>query len=105
MRQHTEAATITLVTFAERGVCLKARSGVTWHHMAYMTLNARYVHSNIHMPLVSDNMYTIVIKMLMVMSLICHCSAVSGTMLNEVVIFDGLRDVGPRLYLMPLLFL
>ena len=48
-------------------------------HMAYMTLNARYVHSNIHMPLVSENMYNIVIKMLMVMSQICHCSDVPGT--------------------------
>ena len=78
-RQHTEAATLTLVTFVERDVCLKALSGVTWHHMAYMTLNARYVHSNIPMPLVSENMYNIVIKMLMVMPQRCHCSDVPGT--------------------------
>ena len=48
-------------------------------HMAYMTLNARYVHSNIPMPLVSENMYNIVIKMLMVMPQRCHCSDVPGT--------------------------
>ena len=67
------AATITLVTFVERVACLKAISDVTWHRMAYMTLNARYVHTNIPMPLFCPNMYSIVIKMLMVMSQRCHC--------------------------------
>ena len=79
MRQHTGAATLTLVTFVERVVCIKATSTVTWHHMACMTLNARYVHSNISMPLVSENMYNIVIKMVMVISQICRCNAVPGT--------------------------
>ena len=78
-RRHTGAATLTLVTFVERVVCLNALSGVTWHHMAYMTLNVRYVHSNIPMPLVSENMYTIVIKMLTAMSQICHSSDVLST--------------------------
>ena len=79
MRRHTGAATLTLVTFVERVVCIKATSDVTWHHMACMTLSARYVHNNIPMRLVSKNMYNIVIKMLMVMSHRCHSSAVPGT--------------------------
>ena len=53
MRRHTGAATLTLVTFVERVVCIKATSTVTWHHMARMTLSAGYVHNNIPMPLVS----------------------------------------------------
>ena len=79
MRQLTGAATLTLVTFVERVVCIKATSTVIWHHMACMTLSACYVHINISMPLVSENMYNIVIKMLMVMPQICHCSDVPDT--------------------------
>ena len=78
-RQHTEAATLTLVTFVERVVCIKATSTVTWHPMACMTLSACYVHINISMPMVSENMYNVVIKMLMVMPQRCHCSDVPGT--------------------------
>ena len=79
IRQHTGAATLTLVTYAERVVCIKANSDVTWHHMACTTLSDCYVHNNIPMPLVSENMYNIVIKMLMVMPQRCHCSAVTCT--------------------------
>ena len=72
MKRHTGAATLTLVTFVERVVCLRAISDVTWHHMACMTLNARYVQNNIPMPLVCTNTCTIVIKTPMVMSQRCE---------------------------------